>query len=272
MYNMDISTCDTSHGPAVFKALIDLVPPHVRRDMERLVAQCAKPARIVSQDRRHTILLKPNGPVLYSGATITTAINNVANIAIAVAITSSTEHPVLAARRAGYVVTLQDCQIPEDLQFLKTSPVFDTNGDMQPFLNLGVLLRLSGACKGDLPGRGPIEPRARKFQGALLNGYNTHYQCDLLTQLRRRFPMIGEMDSDLYSDKMKTDGVRYFEMSSIFKRYRLTFDEEKEVMAFGTMDFGQIIGNQGLGKILSTDYGVTCNSVHLGGDSTYRQY
>lgn len=273
MYNMDISTCDTSHGPEVFKALEDVFPPHLKKDIHRLVRQCAKPARIISANKKHTLLLKPNGPVLYSGATITTAINNIANIAIAVAITGSSEHPVIAARKAGYVVTLQDCTIPEDLQFLKTSPVTDSTGEYYPFLNLGVLLRLSGACKGDLPGRGPIEQRARRFQGALLHGFMTSYSCELLDVLRARFPMTTQMDwEDPLQDKMKVTEHRRFSMSDILKRYRLEPSNEAEVMAFATMDFGQIIGNAGLSQVLMTDYGVTCNSTHLGDDSTHKQF
>lgn len=272
MYNLDISTCDTSHGPAVFKALESVFPEFLQKDIHRLVRQCAKPARIVSNNKRHTVLLKPNGPVLYSGATITTAINNIANIAIAIAITGSSLSPVMAAREAGYVVTLQRCLIPEDLQFLKTSPVLDSKMEYHPFLNLGVLLRLSGACKGDLPGSGDLVKRARAFQGSLVNGFMTTYRCELLDTLRARFPIRKDYPiDDVYAEKMKVTRELHFPMSHILKRYRLESSMEAEVMLFSNMDIGQVIGNAGLSKILSTDYGVSCNSTHLGDYNCYLQ-
>jgi hypothetical protein len=95
-------------------------------------------------------------PRLYSGSTLTTAVNNIACLLIALNIAdlgainkASIEG---AAERAGYVLTGTDClETIEDLQFLKHSPVRDTQGVYRPVLNLGVSSELLGYVKVTYP-------------------------------------------------------------------------------------------------------------------------
>lgn len=262
VYNVDISSCDSSHTEALFEALYEVAPFAVRDTIRRLIEQCQLPMRLQSIDREHTVLLKPCGPVLYSGSTLTTLINNLANLAIALAVTSDTNRAIEeAAASVGYVITLEKCKQPEDIQFLKCSPVATADG-WKSVLNLGVLLRLSGICKGDLPGRGDVKVRAAKFQGQLLHGYMTHMRLKELDAMRRRFPI---KDSDIFikkavekelGNKMSTTEEFSVELSAVLKRYDLSETETADVEEFFRADLGQALGGDGLDKILKKDYGL----------------
>ena len=175
-YNMDIKSCDASHTGALFRAFTELAPGKAKTDLEALVEQCKSKIKICSTvDRSRKVTLKPLFPRLYSGSTLTTAINNLANIFICLAIVEGSydgteAYLKQAAARVGYLIDLELCTVKGDIQFLKHSPVYDTEGRLRPLLNPGVLLRLSGQCKGDLPGQGDLRQRAIDFQHTLLKG------------------------------------------------------------------------------------------------------
>lgn len=265
--NMDISSCDTSHGPSVFQTLIDLMPLGAREQMEKLVRQCSLPVRIQSlASKTERLKLLSREPTLYSGSTITTAINNVANVAIAVACAQDGFRDVVAsARRVGYIVTVEEAEQPEDIQFLKCSPVYDVRGRLQPVLNLGVLLRLSGACKGDLPGRGDWRPRASAFQASLLRGYMPGMENAMIDSMRSRFypytnPSYDAPAASLYEHKMKGDTPFRVDNANLTRRYKLDPVEEAEVNRFFSgATIGTTSGGTGLSKILMKDYSQQCN-------------
>lgn len=273
--NADISSCDSSHGPKVFRALGDLFPEGpIRSEAHRLINQCRAPVEVRSvRDRKVKVVLKPRRPVLYSGATITTAINNVANLSIAIEFSrldSFLEADLIAAaRRVGYIITVEMAPDWHTLQFLKHSPVLDVNGRLQPLLNLGVLLRLSGTCKGDLPGRGDMEPRARAFQKALLAG----------AYPRAHFPLVDRMketvaDAGFYRGMEKTvaavlayktdhdDCDEEFTLTSSegYVRYQLEHHEREFLDdTFGRGCFKDFFAHSSMDKILRLDYGLRCN-------------
>lgn len=190
-YNMDIKKCDSSHAPGVFQALEMLTPENLATHIATATAQLLKPLSIYSNvtHSRERVLLLPDSHVLASGWTGTTVINNVANLLIFLAIERSgattEEEIILAAAQAGYIVELEPCETYSDLQFLKHSPIYDTQGRLQPFLNLGVLLRTYGACKGDLPGtkRDTLATRATAFNLAVINGMYPRTRCRLIDTL-----------------------------------------------------------------------------------------
>jgi len=281
-YNLDISSCDASHTTALFDALVAVVPEHCKDDMRVLVEQCTYQLAIRSvANRGAKVVIKPLSPRLYSGSTITTAINNLANLGIAVAAITAVlalgPNPTAAqvgaaiiagARSAGYIVTLDTCDRPEQLQFLKHSPIQDVTGVYRPMLNLGVLLRLSGACKKDLPGRGAIKPRAQQFQHALLNGLYTGSKFPLLTAMRARVPNkpskpIQKAVDLLLRDRHLATRPVDFTDTEICRRYSLDTAFVAEVQALGTVDFEEQIGNAALARVLEVDYGLTVNKVNI---------
>jgi hypothetical protein len=280
MYNSDISSCDSSHTPALFQILIDIMPEDAKDQMRILVDQCRMPITIKSlTTKTEKVRLRPRQPILYSGSTITTAINNLASLMVAVAITSQPElHPVIAARQAGYNITLQECRKEEDIQFLKHSPVLDNKGTLRSCLNLGVLLRYSGYCKRDLPGRGPIEHRARHFQHLLLRGYMTHAHIPIVQLMKDRFPSIKILSTrtreliamevaKIYQEKcqdLTSSHTQYhFRLANddFLKRYDLNSIQEEELHQFFMSDYGDTAASSALDKILQKDYDFTTLSM-----------
>jgi len=162
---------------------------------------------------------------------------------------------------------MDECCKPEDLQFLKCSPCKDIHGVYRPVLNLGVLLRLSGTCKGDLPGRGDWTKRAAKFQGSLLHGYMTCARWPMLDAMRKRYPL--EKINGVYQFEKheeldwKMNGGGNFTDAAVLARYDLSDIEVEDVSKFfNETNIGQTIGNDGLSKILAKDYGLKCNQYY----------
>jgi hypothetical protein len=134
-FNVDISQCDASHG-AVFDALRAVTPEFMQENLDKLLEQCRAPItitppRINGRRQRDAngdvikIVLQPLRTILYTGTTITTPTNNMANILIALALADQielngfTDNTIdVAARSCGYIVTLDTCTIFEQMQFL----------------------------------------------------------------------------------------------------------------------------------------------------------
>lgn len=278
MYNLDISSCDASHGPAIFRQLTQLVPHSARTDMEQLVAQCELPLRVVSRvNPEHILVLKPTRPMLYSGSTITTGINNIANIAIGLAISEASyrgpETILKAAESAGYIVTgCLPLTNPEDLQFLKHSPVLDLNDSYQPMLNLGVLFRASGVSKGDIPGRGAIRDRAFAFQRGLLRSAYPQADFEILQRMKRTCGEGKILDNNVFNDKVKENAnfkPFFAQRESIMKRYHLSDLDYEELLDFADSGYETFCNNSALSKVLNLDYGLECTD-HDGAEYGYR--
>lgn len=269
MYNSDVKWCDGSHGPAIFDAYCKLFPVRLRESVRELVSQCEKPIRVYSQeDRKNRVQLKPTRPMLYSGSTITTSINTFANmlimISIAVGGDFSKSGIEAGAQNVGYCVTLEECPTYHHLQFLKHSPVYDVNGHLRPLLNPGVLLRLSGVCRGDLPGQGDLQSRALKFQGSLLRSAYPRANFQLLDNMRTKV-LSSDMDlSHLFAFKVvNNDLYPEFRVSDdeVYERYGLTpIDLNFINDCFGFTTFRDSSASPGLSKILEKDYGLSCVS------------
>lgn len=272
-HNIDISSCDSSHTKALFTALRDLLPPSMAEDMDVLIKQCSLPLKIVStNDRKLKVTVKPTGPKLYSGSTITTAINNLANLLIGMALAEMVyigpQSIVLAAERAGYIVTGEEpLDDWHDLQFLKHSPMLDISGEVCAVLNFGVLVRASGTCKGDLPGRGNLRERGELFQRGLVNSAYPRLSTPLVNAMRSGLPPAPVTNfinvlSDDFSFKVVTRldlpvcVVSTFEFT---RRYRhLSQDDDELLRVLTNMEYGREYGSVYLGHILTVDYQLGC--------------
>lgn len=202
--NVDISSCDGSHTEAVFDLLRKSTKSDSRlfRYVDGAIAQCSMELRIRSGATGQSVGLTPDIPTLYSGSTLTTLINNFANIAIACAIRTSInvdtrmcdcEAIILnAAKTAGYLVTVVDCPTYHKLQFLKHSPCIADCGTLVPVLNLGVVLRSSGSCWGDLPnyrehGKMTLEDRIYLYNTSQVQCYSNCPTYGFLAALRAEY-------------------------------------------------------------------------------------
>lgn len=281
-YNVDISSCDASHTEALFSALCALVPEQAREDMEVLVEQCRAHFKVRSTaDPQVRVKIKFDTAVLPSGSTITTVINNLANILLGYAFsciefTGANDPSQLisqAAAMVGYVVTVDDAS--EDwhlLQFLKNSPVIDTDGKLRSLLNLGVLLRLSGRCRGDLPGEGDLFERAKAFQDGLLRGVYPQIGFTLIDRMRAT--VKGSLATQKTRDEIAVRVERKLEYkvntkarftvgpSEVYKRYGLTAtDIDFLETQYANSGFGDFANHPVLSKILEMDYGISCREL-----------
>jgi hypothetical protein len=281
-YNMDIKSCDGSHGPQIFETLIALTPDPFKDDMRVLVEQCACKLEIRSSTHpNERVHLKPYSPRLYSGSTLTTLINNLANLIIAHSIMTSnavTEDQIkTAANEAGYIVTLERCYDYSTIQFLKHSPVYDVKGELCALLNIGVILRMSGTCKGRLPGKGDYRERAMFFQQALLRGAapRVHYplidamkdSCSSATSkltARTVLALQKQVDALLYLKTADDDSEHHFTSQEVFRRYLLDPCEIQTIVhQFGHLKFQQHLNSSAISKILLLDYGLDTRDFSL---------
>jgi hypothetical protein len=279
MANVDISSCDGSHGKVVFDLLryVTRTDSRLFRYVDGAIKQCEMNLTLVAGTGQK-VILKPNAPTLYSGSTLTTLINNFANIAIAHSIKSRLHHDLmrsdceelirLAAESAGYIVTVQVCDTYHGLQFLKHSPCKTACGAIVPVLNLGVIMRSLGCCWGDLPPY-PVEAKllGRKLtfaERAYL--YNTsQVQCykngathSFLAALRKRFhhdrDIVYTPDS-FTVDSISGDFSAYVvDDSELAIRYNVSPEDFRELSE--SIEHDAMINIVASRAVLSLDYGL----------------
>jgi hypothetical protein len=272
-FNLDISSCDSSHGDSMFQAFVLLFPLRWRGEVLNLLAQTRKDMIFRSVDRHVSVRVKPTGYILPSGSVITTALNTFVVFMIIWFLTcgdvSDTQELANRANLVGYVLTVEKCEQIEDIQFLKHSPCLDDVGEWQPILNPGVLIRSSGTCVRDLPGRGDWKQRGMDFQGSLLKSLYPCTITPLLTNMRRACGSKGTKVMEQFLER--TEWAKHIEddntiihvrSEDFFRRYNLTpMEIEQVVEEFGNMEVGYHCKSTGLSKILKKDYGLTCNNI-----------
>lgn len=286
-FNVDISSCDASHGPMVFDALERITPTRGREDMRILINQCRRAFKIVNPSAgrsKEKITFQCNVPRLFSGWTGTTAMNNLACIIFGHHIIThldtfdGTEQWIIdKAAETGYTITVERNYTIYDMQFLKHSPVYDRKREIRALLNFGVFLRSSGTCKGDLPGRGDLVQRGCLFQAALLRGTYPRlvnplihaFKCCAGSRVDKKtyYKIVREelaykLD---YSELMTEDELDSItrvgdeldvDNDEFLARYRLTAGEVLELEEFATLGYGWHIASSSVDKIINKDYGI----------------
>ena len=187
--NIDIVSCDASHSGDAFRFLEGCIPDGPwKEQISRAIKQCTAPVvvkgpsgskvtlKLVDQTEHATKDTRVYSHVLSSGSSATTSINSNQSMSIGHQLSrvewwklSKAEAAVeieRAALRAGYAVTVQVCEELQQLQFLKCSP----NSHCEPWMNLGVMMRVLGHCFGPLPGPGTIRERANAIDKQLVAG------------------------------------------------------------------------------------------------------
>lgn len=265
-FNMDISSCDSSHTEALLNLMFDCSYAPVEI-MAAIRAQAFSNARIKSVDNKYSCTLRVLEFYLQSGISITTILNNFAQFLIAYALEMAdaidSAGVIAAAANAGYIVTLEECNKIEDLQFLKMSPTFNTDGELTASLNLGVILRASGNCKHELPGQGSWVDRATQQQTALMTGLFSGIDYPPLEKLNPGVPITGVTDirgiSGALDRMLEVEGMvkEKYLRSDIYRRYDLSdweIDELEEYIALS--EFGTTVYCSAATKILQKDYGL----------------
>lgn len=238
MFNMDISSCDASHTGALFQFLRRITPGPYQATMDALIRQCEQDFTVRSSfNRQNKVVFRSSEATLFSGSALTTLLNGCANMLIGDSIASSNiQSPadiIQAAERAGYIVTLAECLIPEELQFLKCSPVETPEGWI-PLLNLGVLLRAVGRCRSDLPGQGCLITRAKAFNRGIIHGMYPQVQFTL----KRLLQEVNAGDESEASFRAGFESVSLQSSSShslpdelVYRRYAATTEQIIELHA-----------------------------------------
>lgn len=260
--NLDISSCDSSNGPEVFRELLQFVPVTHRCEIEELLRQCASPCRV-----NHTALdYRPVEYFEYSGTTLTTLLNNVSSRCIGEQILRryelGTRVEMLAYVRrvldeCGWKCTVEVADIPEKIQFLKCSPHLSVDGFYYSTLNLGVMLRCFGQRYGDLPGRGNMEARAVAHNCGLTAGFVHAGETSILHALRRRFPPQGQPVYTNSTRELTGSATPDISDSSIVARYDITLlDLQELINAVDSSGVGDFIDVAASRAILQMDYGL----------------
>lgn len=253
MCNLDIASCDASHTGDLFRFLIGCVPPGPWRDaVIKAVEQVTKTVSVVgASNSKINMRLAHHTPgfsdlheltelfshILPSGSTLTTAINTLANILINQALSAidwsnvrMDQCPQLileAARRCGYVVTIQVCTCKQQLQFLKHSP----NSQNYPWMNLGVMARTIGHCFGPAPGPGTFRQRASRVDASLVAGM---VHCGDSRFYRSLVEKHGGKDVPRFNSDALASNYTGFTASvevtdeDILARYQFTHEELRE--------------------------------------------
>lgn len=274
-YDIDISSCDKSHGRIIFNLLRVLAADMYQTDMEILLEQLRAPCRVVNPSRpSEKSSYMPVSETLYSGSTLTTFVNNVAVMAIGLAIAHrrarTTQQMQLAAESVGYIITVEQRMKFEHVQFLKHSPVRDIKGEWQPLLNLGVYMRAQGMCLRELPGRSiiPLWERARQHAASIAQCSFPHAHFPLIDTHRSllgvppdnakvRFTEVSPFRAQF----LDTWPELYFTDQSVMERYFEPASTPPDVAAFFTAPVFTICGGPGISEILRRDYGLSDNDM-----------
>lgn len=267
IFNADLSSNDSCKTEALIENLLscagasDEVTTAVRLQIKATI-------RIISKDRKSVILFKPLETYLQSGIGITTTVNchtwlcEFVNIVDNINVIHSPLDLIKVCELVGHKVTLEECHVIEDVQFLKMSVVKTTDSTYQAILNLGVILRASGSCKMDLPGRGDMATRARDFQAGLMNGLLTGIGYQPLNKLRGTGKAIKvdwrSASGSLYARDLE-QAEKNYHSHDFYRRYRLSqceIDELESLIAQSGV--GTTIYCCALDKIFKKDYGLGC--------------
>jgi len=187
--NMDIKAADGSNYAPVFNILEEAMDvdsryqDHVHGAFDQLWLPIKVRNPVIRKGlKRESVRLTPTQQTLYSGSTLTTTTNNMANTLIFLAFmkvyspryTKKRNQRLLelAAEKMGYIVRFDLATNYQELQFLKHSPARGNDGSIQAVLNIGVWLRGFGSCPGDLPGKKgqSLEERAKIYDSEIIRG------------------------------------------------------------------------------------------------------
>lgn len=262
-YNADISSCDCSHEEALFHLLFELfrTPPEIEK---ALIGQIMARIQIRHPHNKNIkVNIEPKNLYLQSGITITTLINVLAWLLI---FHSYVEHQgdlITAAQRCGYTVTTDACSKPQHIQFLKMSPMLDLKQEWQAVLNLGVILRCSGVCRGDLPGSGDVTTRAKIFQSKLMNGVLKGIDYPPIHNLNpkestQQLISYENIVNAVHHNKVNMQDENFsFNTEQFYSRYDLSDADIIQLEEYYRHScFGSVIYSSAAEKVFKRDYGL----------------
>lgn len=265
-FNADISKCDGSHGRSVVYKLRSMLSKILAGTGHLEYVNYA--FDILSKDlhfanpknRKQYVKYRFTQPRLYSGSVLTTLLNSFANFLIGLHVQSQPKvlkadfaaHFSRCAAEVGYIVTIQMCEAPEHLQFLKMSPHQTLTGKFVAVNNLGSCLKSFGIFNGDLPGRGDLVERARKHNFEVVLGrvdWGNHIIAQAFVTCVQRMTRVHH-GADMLN---KSDEIR---IESLCIRYGCQVDDFIELAALiRQATVGSIVVHPLVDIMYAVDYG-----------------
>jgi len=275
--NLDIKMCDGSNFHRVFELLKTAmkVLPFWTPYIDGAFAQLESNMVIHNpEDYQESVTLIPNGPFLFSGSTLTTVVNNMANTLIFMAIMNTLTSEMTmqqaivairqAARTVGYIIKVDVCASIHDLQFLKHSPAVNLDGEIDAYLNLGVWLRKFGRCKGEMPSRKgeSLALRIAKYNSEVVRSrVEAGNHCLHDAFLTKVISVDDRFAAFVAKDKSFTEDVSgrqlgYIPVNELCNRYRVSTEAMEHFCSLirGSQP-GQLISHPVARAIMEKDYG-----------------
>jgi hypothetical protein len=263
-YNLDFKTNDASHTDALVHLNFEFwdVPRDIRT---AVIGQMYGDANVRSVDKRHCCTLRPLEAYMPSGMGDTTIRNNGSQFFTAYALQLSDaidrDGIMSAGRTCGFSYTIQPCEIMEDIQLLKFSPMLNSTGSVTACINAGVILSCSGTSKAEINRiDGSIEKGSLNFQSNLMKGVLSGIDYPPFSKLDPGYihhnvdvsGLVGALDMN--GGNLGVVKQRYFR-DDFYRRYRLTDYEITELEEhIAQMGFGMRSTCMAAFKIIEKDY------------------
>lgn len=256
-YKVDINTADVSSTRPLFIKFMAKIFKITEEYCDSLVGIIMAQWRLRNPwDYKDFIVLEPLDLVLPTGHPWTTLVHTCAQLLMFCCCVDF--NSIDAIEFSGYACTVDRCLTFHDAQFLKMSPCLDINDEWVLTINLGVILRASGTCRGDLPGKGDIEERAKRFQSGIMNGFKTFGWHPCMNPLiPYPFEEAIVLTSSVYSQISIAPTTPPILSDDYFSRYNLNsaeIDAFKEGIA--QSGFGTVLYLSAIDKIMAIDYGL----------------
>lgn len=290
-FNLDISSCDSSNGTAVFDRVVWFFNQNLEfeRLLTKAVMQCSQRLVIfhpAGKKYNENITARPTTPIEFSGTQLTTSLNNIAASSICISLIyhlniERTIRPeceididevvARAALAVGYEVTVDKCRSLVDVQFLKHSFYHDDTGVVRSFVNAGALLRSFGTCWMDLPFNSKlgesITTAAEMRNWQTLQGFRNS-GLDLITKPLLQSPcavrhaghqqLLNRMSNEShYKTYLHEEKARLPVPTLHFmERYNLDASELEELVTLlSEAQVGHLLSCNAIDKIMNKDYG-----------------
>lgn len=283
--NGDISQCDGSHYDVIFDSLFEVLTdekkPVYYDALKYAFDALGQPLVFRNKyNRREKVKYEFASKRLYSGSVLTTIVNNWANFLIFLAVqrragdfSKLTKNQCgelyrLAAEDVGYIVKCKECVEPEDLQFLKHSPVISVDGSYIPIVNLGTFYRGFGSVHGDLShvygsAKVPLDKRVSAYLSDVVvsrKNWGNHAINDSFQKYAKSRVLIDPLLQGIADLKSTGGAGSRIELTSLAVRYRgysgdIVQALEELIYHTQASQIGEIIHLPILSYLYSVDYG-----------------
>jgi hypothetical protein len=276
----DIAKCDGSHRNAMFDSLYHMLAYDINGSknchwnaLSKAFGYLKLPIKMRNKFvQNESVMYRFKCMRLYSGSVLTTIVNNFANLLISLAFERRVPDPSkvtraqlvrsyhLAAEDVGYIVKAKECTHIEESTFLKHSPTY-VDGELVLFVGLGVWIRGFGTFRGDLPGRGDYNLRAKAFNSDVVysrKNWGNHIIRDSFWHLYS--PHSVRMTGTAYREAMTAKSIGGTELripiENLCRRYSLAASDVLEACGLLLQaNTGSLLSHPVFERFYKVDYG-----------------